>query len=460
MSLLSLIPDSVVSASGNLESLGSALRSANAAAASQTSAIAAAAADEVSAAITALFGTHAQEFQTLSAEAAAFHEGFIKLLNGGAAQYVSTEIANARQTLANPPMGTGHAPVAAANSAAAVVHTARNFNFGPLELSLSQTTASLPGGGSRQGGNALVALNLPFGRVGLGSVGGWVTQTANASSAVGYLGSTPFGPLELSLGGTNVPLAGGGFRGTAHASVSLSTPLGNLGLFGPLALSASGSPLSFTNNVFQGSWSANATLSTPVGPVGLLSAAATANIPANGPVLLAAHGTVPGIGHLELAVRGTSSSGMSGSTLQFTGATLSAPAAISLLAANAGPLVTGGAAIVNNTTEVIAALSHGNLAGAASLYFTSPLSFADAVLFGQETIAIPIGSGPNVGSVDIPFGGVFAPLRPISVTVPTSTYTDPSTATVLTLEGSKFTVHGTEFGGIVPTFLNLLAHSL
>jgi hypothetical protein len=31
---------------------------------------------------------------------------------------------------------------------------------------------------------------------------------------------------------------------------------------------------------------------------------------------------------------------------------------------------------------------------------------------------------------------------------------------MLTLEGSEFTVHGTEFGGIVPTFLNLLTHSL
>ena len=160
----------------------------------KTAAIAAPAADEVSAAISALFGTHAQEFQTLSAEAAAFHESFVSLLNGGAAQYASTEIANASQTA-----------VAAANSTTAPVHINNNFNLGPLELSLSQSTASLPGGGSRQAGNALVSLNLPWGRVGLGSVGGWVTQTANAGSAVGYLGSTPVGPLELSLGGPRPP---------------------------------------------------------------------------------------------------------------------------------------------------------------------------------------------------------------------------------------------------------------
>ncbi len=456
MSLLSLIPDCLASASENLESLGSALRIANTVAASQTAVIAAPAADEVSAAITALFGTHAQEFQNLCAEAAAFHDGFVKLLNGGAAHYLSTEIANARQTLLNPSIGAGKPAVAAANSAAAAVHVSNNYNLGPLELSLSQSTVSLPGGGSRQWANALVALNLPWGRVGLWSAGGSMTQIPNAGSALGYV-STPVGLLELSLGGTNASLADGAFRAAAHANVSLNTPLGPLGVFGPLALSASGSPLSFTGSVFHGAWSANATLSTPIGPVGLLSAAATANIPADGPVLLAAHGGVPGIGSLELAVRGTTSGG---TTLQFTGATLIAPAAISILAAQAGPFVTGGAAIVNNTTEVIAALSKGNLAGAASLYFSSPLTFADAVLFGQETITIPIGSGPNVGALDIPFGGVFAPLRPITVTVPTSTYTDPSTDTMLTLLGSEFTVHGTEFGGIVPTFLNLLTHSL
>lgn len=448
MSLLSLIPESVAAASENLESLGSALSSANAAAASQTSAILAPAADEVSAAITALFGTHAQEFQTLSAEAATFHEGFVKLLNGGAAQYVSTETANARQTA-----------VAAANSATAPVHIGRNFSVGPFELLLSQTTATLPGGGSLQGGNVLLALNTPLGRAGLFSIGGSVTQTPTANSGVGYV-STPLGPLQVSLGGTSVPLADGGFHGTAVATVSLSTALGRVGLFGPLELSATGSPLTFNNNVFSGAWSANGTITTPAGPVGLFSAGATANIPTSGPVLLAAHGTAPGLGHLDFALRGNTVTGSGGSTLTFTGATLSLPPALSLLAAQLGPVVIGGGAIVNNTTEVIAALSHGNLAGAASLYFSSPVSFANAVLFGQETITIPLGSGTGAGGVEIPVGGVFAPLRPISVTVPTSTYTDTTTNTTLTVEGSKFTVHGTEFGGVVPTFLNSLVSSL
>ncbi|MCV7149307.1 PE family protein [Mycobacterium riyadhense] len=45
-----------------------------AAAAAPTLGLAAPAADQVSAAIAAMFGTHAREFQSLSAQAAAFHE--------------------------------------------------------------------------------------------------------------------------------------------------------------------------------------------------------------------------------------------------------------------------------------------------------------------------------------------------------------------------------------------------
>ena len=135
------------------------------------------------------------------------------------------------------------------------------------------------------------------------------------------------------------------------------------------------------------------TRSTPVGPIGLLSAGATANIPSSGPVLLAAHGNAALLGHLDVALRGMTTTTTGGSTLQLTGATLSSSAAISLLAANAGPFVTGGAAIVNNTTEVIAALSHGNFAGAASLYFTSPLSFADAGYSAKRRSAFRSGAG-------------------------------------------------------------------
>jgi hypothetical protein len=115
VSVLSVAPEIVAAASGDLQSIGSAVRTATSATAAQTTAIAAPAADEVSEAITALFGAQAREFQALSANASAFHDRFVSLLNGGAAQYVSTEIANAEQMLANAPallVGSGQGSAA------------------------------------------------------------------------------------------------------------------------------------------------------------------------------------------------------------------------------------------------------------------------------------------------------------------------------------------------------------
>lgn len=172
MSSLSVAPGIVSAASGNLENLGSTPRSANAAA-SQTAAVAAPAADEVSAAITALFDTHAQ---ALSAKAAAFHDEFANLLNGGAAQYVSTEAANVQRTLANavnapaqallghPLIGTGQGMAgAAANAADTVDLFGFNYPLGPFGVSLNVNEASFIDGGLALTGNAAVTLNTPFG---------------------------------------------------------------------------------------------------------------------------------------------------------------------------------------------------------------------------------------------------------------------------------------------------------
>jgi triacylglycerol lipase len=53
----------------------------------------------VSAAITSVFSSHAQQFQALSAQAAAFHDQFVQTLNSGAWSYASTEAANASPML-------------------------------------------------------------------------------------------------------------------------------------------------------------------------------------------------------------------------------------------------------------------------------------------------------------------------------------------------------------------------
>jgi hypothetical protein len=67
----------------------------NAAAASPTTAVMPAAADEVSALAAAQFTAHAQLYQAVSAQAAAIHEMFVSTLSTSAESYAATEAANA-----------------------------------------------------------------------------------------------------------------------------------------------------------------------------------------------------------------------------------------------------------------------------------------------------------------------------------------------------------------------------
>jgi len=220
MSLLSIAPDVVSAASGNLANLGSALRSATTVAAGQTTAIAAPAADEVSAAVTALLGTHGQEFQALSAKAAAFHDEFVNLLSGGAAQYVSTEVANARQTLVNALntpaealLGPGQAGAAAANAAQTI-----NQNFGPVQFAISATP---------DGVSELATLNTPLGQLGSLSLNG-VPFLEPGGSGIGLnvngtgTVNTPLGPLAWLSATGNEYIGPGGFG----ASLGGLTPVG------------------------------------------------------------------------------------------------------------------------------------------------------------------------------------------------------------------------------------------
>ena len=101
MSFVFAQPGVVAAAATDLASVGSTISEANAAAASSTTQVFAAGTDEVSTAVAALFGAHAQGYQTLSAQAAAFHQQFVQALNSGAGAYASAEAVNAAAT-ANP----------------------------------------------------------------------------------------------------------------------------------------------------------------------------------------------------------------------------------------------------------------------------------------------------------------------------------------------------------------------
>jgi PE family len=118
VSLLVVAPELLTSAAADLESVGSALTAAHLAAAAPTTGLAAAAADEVSAAVAALFAGYGQEFQALSGQAGAFQQQFLQALGSAAGTYMAAEEAGAlllrqgQQNLLvaiNPLIGSGSA---------------------------------------------------------------------------------------------------------------------------------------------------------------------------------------------------------------------------------------------------------------------------------------------------------------------------------------------------------------
>lgn len=86
-------PDTLAAAAADVQQIGSTLNAGNWAAAIPTTEVTAAAADEVSGAIAALFGAHAQQYQAVAAQASAFHEQFVSGLTAAATSYAGTEAA-------------------------------------------------------------------------------------------------------------------------------------------------------------------------------------------------------------------------------------------------------------------------------------------------------------------------------------------------------------------------------
>ncbi len=91
MSYMNVSPDVVAAAARDVAGIGSALEQAHAAAAHVTTSVVAAAGDEVSAAIAAVFSGHGQAFAAASAQAAGFHNQFVQALSTTGSAYAAAE---------------------------------------------------------------------------------------------------------------------------------------------------------------------------------------------------------------------------------------------------------------------------------------------------------------------------------------------------------------------------------
>jgi hypothetical protein len=271
LSFVSVVPDGVSSAAGNLESIGSTLNFANNAAAAPTAGLVPVAADQVSAAVTAVFAQHAQDYQFIGAQVAVFHSQFVNTLNAGLGQYVDTEASNAQQAAANAVNGPvqallGHPLAGPAGagapdaSAEAGTITVLNTPFGPVSPTVAST--SNPDGSPTDHSarpNAPTSSASAFGGAGTpynaavahgNSLIAFATaaQTGNALLAVGAWFGAPFNVLNAVLYGhrplTSSPASVAPRSGRATVSTISAPRTGFLGPLEPvtLTLAGSGSP--------------------------------------------------------------------------------------------------------------------------------------------------------------------------------------------------------------------------
>ncbi|VBA30482.1 PE-PGRS family protein PE_PGRS16 [Mycobacterium pseudokansasii] len=211
MSLVILAPQIMAAAALDMAIIGSTISEANAAAAVPTMGLLAAAEDEVSAAIAALFDSYAREYQALSAQMSTFHDQVVGALTAGAASYASAEAANmlpmeellnlvnapTQLLLGRPLIGDG-----ADGNAANPNGQAGGLLFGNGGNGYNSNSARVAGGA---GGNAGL-----WGNGGSGGIGGSASLIGN--------------------GGTGGSGGAGGAGGTGVFSTSLS---GSRGLGGP-----------------------------------------------------------------------------------------------------------------------------------------------------------------------------------------------------------------------------------
>ncbi|BBX76064.1 hypothetical protein MSHI_39700 [Mycobacterium shinjukuense] len=270
--------DMVETVAAEVAQIGSAVSAGNLAAAVPTTEVAAAAADEVSVAIAALFGAHARDYQAAAARAAAYHQRFVRALRASAASYLATEAtvatslqaaaahpgsfgANGFQTLVYGPVHTAgqawmHSPLGealdpivnaptnmlfgrdligngAAGTAASPHGGAGGLLFGDGGAGYSPTGGTEPVAGGHGGGAGLIGdggvggAGFAGGAGGMGGTGGWLMGNGGLGGAGGAVTGVGLVGGPGGAGGQALLFGNGGLGGAGGAS-----PLGTSGVGG------------------------------------------------------------------------------------------------------------------------------------------------------------------------------------------------------------------------------------
>lgn len=241
-------PDVVTTAAQDLAGIHSSLNEVTAAAAGPTTSVMAAAEDEISAGVAALFGAVGQEYQAVGAQAAAFHAQFVNLLNGTAAAYTGAEAANAAHIVANElnapvlALSGGEASVQTAAAAVTGAGASGGGLFGPYQSFIGNTIANIESLGTNWVTQTVPA--VLHAATGYPQLIATALQSGNLASLVGvsgqialgfaHVGQTIGAPLSLSVTSLN----------TSGASLALGIGLPEL-----LAFDALGAPVNVSSAI-------------------------------------------------------------------------------------------------------------------------------------------------------------------------------------------------------------------
>lgn len=489
MSFVIAAPDLVEAAAQDLASIRSALSQAAAAAAGPTTGIVAAGGDEVSMAISQLFGAHGQAFQALSAQATAFHEEFVSLLTAGAAAYGNAEATGAQLLLSavNGPAEALFGQPVVSGATAAALNSFADTVAAPYQTLWSNTAANLQSLGSAVAANPapflhqLVNNQIGYGQLISNSLQNTVTNlpsvladvpaevqgafqsllTANPGAFVNQLVTNQAGFAQTIS--SALQTAGQDFNaGLPTFQAGLQTAFqefsaGNL----TGAMDTVGSGL--VNLLLPGfdvTTGANAVLSiTPVGPLGdLLPIFAIPGQMAQNLTNLLPAGSLPALvsqNFTNLVTTATNTSVTSTINLVFdptapTGigvainATMGLPLALGIDALG-GP-VNALNALGSSTSTFLNAVQTGNALGATTALLDAPAVVGNAFLNGQSTFPLTIDALGIPTTLNLPLDGILVPPGPYTATIPLLGVTAPVT--------------GTPLGGIVPALLDFLPEQL
>ncbi|MCV7078551.1 PE domain-containing protein [Mycobacterium szulgai] len=490
MSFVIAAPDLVEAAAQDLASIRSALSQAAASAAGPTTGVVAAGADEVSLAISQLFGAHGQEFQLLSAQATAFHDEFVNMLNAGAAAYSNAE-ATGTQLLASavnvPAEALFGQPLFGGAATATGLNTLAGNVAAPYQTLLANTTANLQSLNSAVRANPAPFLQqLVHNQMGYGqAIGASVQNTiTNLPTVLADLPSGAQAAFQSLLTANPAALINqvatnqAGFAHTissalhsAGQDLNAGLPTFQAGLQTAFQQFSAGNVTGAMDTVggglvnlllpgFDVTTGANAVLSiTPIGPVGdLLPIFAIPGQMAQNFTNLLPAGSIPAMvsqNFTNLVQTATNTSVTSTLDLFFDP---SAPTGIGVaINANMGlPLALGIDALggpVNalnalgsSTSAFVNAVQTGDTLGAATAFLNAPAVVADGFLNGHTTFPLTIDALGIPTTLNLPLDGILVPPGPYTATIP--------------LLGADAVVSGTPLGGIVPALLGFLPEQL